>query len=258
MVGGASDDRVYRNVIRVFKVVFRLLGLRLEVRGEHSLPADGPGVVASNHLSYLDFTFVGLAGSRRRRLIRFMAKTAVFGNRWSGPLMRAMGHIPVDRTSGAAAYRRAARALAAGELVGVFPEATISRSCTLKSFKLGAATLAVREQVPLIPVVLWAPQRTFTVDRHYSLRRGKTILILVGEPIVAGPQADPVEVDAELRRRMDALLVEAWRTYPDRPRDDADRWWVPAAAGGTAPTPEEASAREQAAARKVAERAQRR
>ena len=250
----SQHDGVYRFVIRAFKVVFRLLGLRLQVHGEQSIPATGAAVLACNHLSYLDFTFVGLAGTRRRRLIRFMAKTAVFDNGVAGPLMRAMGHIPVDRASGAAAYRRAARALADGELVGVFPEATISRSFTLKSFKLGAATLAVREQVPLIPVVLWAPQRTFTVDKQYCWRRGKTVVIAVGQPIVAGPDADPVQVDAELRRRMDALLTEAWRTYPDQPRDDADRWWVPAVAGGTAPTPEVAAERERAAAARVEQR----
>ncbi|WP_375497847.1 lysophospholipid acyltransferase family protein [uncultured Jatrophihabitans sp.] len=240
-------DRFYRWVIRAFKALFRVLGLRLEVRGSSSIPSDGPAVLACNHLSYLDFTFVGLAGSRRRRLIRFMAKTSVFDHRVAGPLMRAMGHIPVDRASGAAAYRKAARALADGQLVGVFPEATISRSFTLKSFKLGAATLAVREQVPLIPVVLWAPQRTFTVDKHYSVRRGKAIVIAVGEPIIARADDDPVKIDAELRRRMDDLLVEAWRTYPDQPRDDADRWWVPAVAGGSAPTLEVAAELERAA-----------
>ena len=243
-----ANDRVYRWVVRAFRVLFRVLGLRLQVRGESSIPASGPAVLASNHLSYLDFTFVGLAGARRRRLIRFMAKKSVFEHGVAGPLMRTMGHIPVDRDSGAAAYRRAARELAAGQLVGVFPEATISRSFTLKSFKLGAATLAVREQVPLIPVVLWAPQRTFTVDKHYSLRRGKAVLILVGEPIRTVPDDDPVKIDAELRRRMDDLLVEAWRTYPDHPRGDADRWWVPAVAGGTAPTLEVAAELERAAA----------
>ncbi|HEV7206834.1 MAG TPA: lysophospholipid acyltransferase family protein [Jatrophihabitans sp.] len=222
-------DRTYRVVVRVFRIVFRLLGLRFDVRGAEHIPRHGPAVLASNHLSYLDFTFIGLAASSRHRLVRFMAKHATFANPVSGPLMRAMRHIPVDRSSGAAAYRRAARELAAGELVGIFPEATISRSFTLKSFKLGAATLAVREQVPLVPVVLWGAQRTFTVDRRYSVRRGKTIMVFVGEAIVAAPGDDPRDVDAELRRRMDELLAIAVRDYPDRPRDDADRWWLPAA-----------------------------
>lgn len=228
-------------MIRLFRLVFRLLGLRFDVRGVEHLPQSGAAVLACNHLSYLDFTFVGLAASHRGRLVRFMAKQSTFDNGVSGPLMRAMGHVPVDRTSGAAAYRRAAGKLAAGELVGIFPEATISRSFTLKSFKLGAATLAVREQVPLIPVVLWAPQRTFTVDRRYSVRRGKTISVYVGESIVAAPEDDPRTVDKELRRRMDTLLEHAWRNYPDAPRDEADRWWVPASVGGAAPTLEQAA-----------------
>lgn len=240
-------DRTYRVVIRLFRAAFRLLGLHFDVRGAEHVPTRGPALLASNHLSYLDFTFVGLAALGRGRLVRFMAKRSTFDSRVTGPLMRAMRHIPVDRTSGAAAYRRAARALAAGELVGIFPEATISRSFTLKSFKLGAATLAVREQVPLLPVILWAPQRTFTVDRRYSLRRGKTIMVLVGEPIVAAPDADPAAVDVQLRARLQALLEQAWRWYPDQPRGDGDNWWVPAALGGGAPTVERAAELEAAA-----------
>jgi len=237
----APNDRAYGMIVFAFRVVFRILGLRFEIRGTENLPRTGPALLASNHLSYLDFTFVGLAAFRIRRLVRFMAKKSTFENSVGGPLMRTMGHIPVDRESGAAAYRIAARKLAAGELVGIFPEATISRSFTLKSFKLGAATLAVKEQVPLIPVVLWGAQRTFTTDRHYSLRRGKTISIYLGEPIRPARDADPRQVDAELRRRMDLLLDEACRNYPDHPRNDGDLWWLPARLGGAAPSLEEAA-----------------
>ncbi len=249
-------DRTYHAVIGLFRVVFRALGLRFDVRGADHIPARGAALLASNHLSYLDFTFVGLAARERHRLVRFMAKKSTFDHGVSGPLMRAMDHIPVDRESGAAAYRKAARRLAAGELVGIFPEATISRSWTLKSFKLGAATLAVRESVPLIPVVVWAPQRTFTVDRHYSLRRGKTIMVLVGAPIVARPDDDPRDVDRTLRRRLDDLLDAACDDYPDVPASDHDLWWLPAARGGTAPDLEQAALAEDAArARRSAKKA---
>ncbi|WP_338178903.1 lysophospholipid acyltransferase family protein [Jatrophihabitans sp.] len=253
----ARTDLVYRVVVRSFRVIFRLLGLRFDVRGLENLPRSGAALLASNHLSYLDFTFVGLVASRDGRLVRFMAKQSTFENSVSGPLMRAMRHIPVDRSCGAVAYRIAARQLAAGELVGIFPEATISRSFMLKSFKLGAATLAVREQVPLIPVVLWGAQRTFTTDKHYSLRRGKAISIYVGEPIIAAPDADPRDVDAELRRRMDLMLDDAVRNYPQQPRNDADRWWLPGRLGGTAPSLEEAAVAEIAHdARRAAKRAE--
>ena len=240
-------DIVYRLVNGGFRVVFRALGLRFDVRGTQHIPADGPTVLASNHLSFLDFTFVGLAADRSGRLVRFMAKQAVFDHPLSAPLMRAMRHIPVDRTSGAAAYRRATRALTAGEVVGVFPEATISRAWTLKTFKPGAAALAIREQVPLIPVVTWGGQRILTVDGHRSLRRGHTVTVLVGAPMHPGPDEAIADVTAELRRRMQELLDEAQTSYPDRPRDDTDRWWLPRHLGGTALTAEAADALDQAA-----------
>lgn len=231
----AMRDLTYRLVIRAFRLVFWLLGLRFDVRGADRLPRNGPAILASNHLSYLDFAFVGLAAGQQGRFVRFMAKEAVFRNGLCGPLMRAMGHIPVDRSSGAAAYRRAARTLDQAEFVGIFPEATISRSWRLSSFKLGAATLAVKQQVPLYPVILWGGQRILTVDRHWSLRRGKAITVLVGEPLRPAPTAARADVDAELRRRMQVLLDEALRDYPESPADDSDRWWLPADLGGTAP-----------------------
>ncbi|GMA86718.1 hypothetical protein GCM10025868_19680 [Angustibacter aerolatus] len=61
-----------------------------------------------------------------------MAKESVFTNRVSGPLMRGMHHISVDRQAGSASFRAALTALKQGEVVGIFPEATISRSFTVK------------------------------------------------------------------------------------------------------------------------------
>ena len=233
-------DLVYRVINGAFRVVFRALGLRFDVRGTEHIPTDGPAVLASNHISFVDFTFVGLAANRRGRLVRFMAKQAVFDHPVSAPLMRAMRHIPVNRSSGAAAYRRAMRALGDGQVVGVFPEATISRAWTLKDFMPGAAALAIREQVPLIPVVTWGGQRILTVDGRHSLRRGKAVTVIVGAPMHPGPEATIAGVTAELGQRLQDLLDEAQSSYPDRPGDDSDRWWLPRQLGGTAPTPADA------------------
>lgn len=115
-------DRVYPPVIRACKLVFRLLGLKLEMTGLENVPATGGLVLASNHVSYLDFIFSGLAPwEAHRRLTRFMAKDVVFEHRISGPLMRGMHHIPVDREAGSASFRLALKALKAGEIVGLFP-----------------------------------------------------------------------------------------------------------------------------------------
>ncbi len=239
-------DLVYRVVIVCFRVIFRALGLRISIEGAERIPASGAAVIAANHIGFLDFTFIGLAARPQRRLIRFMAKRATFDNPVSGPLMRAMHHIKVDRSNGAPAYRRAIRAVQAGELVGVFPEATISRSWTLRPFKPGAAALAVREGVPLIPVIAWGGHRLFTVGGHRTLRRGTAVTILVGEPILPG--TDAAEVGALLRRRMTELLDRAQRDYPQRPGPAEDPWWLPRHLGGSAPDAEQAARLDDAAA----------
>src|SRR4051794_16852063 len=105
---------VYPPVIRTALGVFRALDLRFDLRGLDNVPTGGGAVLAANHVSYLDFMFVGLPAYRRGRLVRFMAKESVFRHPVSGPLMRGMHHIPVDRAAGAAAFRHAQEALRAG------------------------------------------------------------------------------------------------------------------------------------------------
>src|ERR671939_1838058 len=134
-------------------------------------------------------------------------------------------------------------ALKAGEIVGVFPEATISRSFELKEFKAGAARMAQAAGVPLVPTVVWGGQRIYTKGQPPDLtHRGKAITVAFGEPLTPGRRDNGEEVTAELRRRMTTLLDQVRTTYPDRPRGDDDRWWLPASMGGTAPTLAEAMA----------------
>lgn len=236
-----GSDVTYRVVVRIFGTLYRLMGYRFDVRGVEHLPTAGAGVVAGNHIGFLDFTFIGYAARPQKRRIRFMAKRSVFELPFVGRLMRSMRHIPVDRRSGARAYRQGLRLLDDGQLVGVFPEATISRSWLLKPFKRGAAGLAVSRQVPLIPVIVWGGHRIYTVDGHRSLRRRMPITIVVGEPLRASPGESVDELSLRLRLAMDALLAEAIDTYPAKPRDDEDRWWLPYDRGGSAPDPETAA-----------------
>lgn len=228
-------------VIRIFGTLFRLMGYRFDVRGVENLPATGPGVIAANHIGFLDFTFIGYAARSRRRLVRFMAKRSTFETRVGGWFMRTMRHIPVDRKAGFRAYRQGLRELDHGQLVGVFPEATISRSWLLKPFKRGAAGLSISRQVPLIPIIVWGGHRILTVDGHRTLRRRIPITILVGEALHPGEGETIDELSARLHERMEAMLNEAIDSYPATPRDDADRWWLPQDRGGTAPDPETAA-----------------
>ncbi|WP_032381064.1 lysophospholipid acyltransferase family protein [Rhodococcoides fascians] len=228
-------EPVYRSVIGIARTVFAFEGLKFEVEGEEHIPATGGAVIAVNHTGYMDFTYAGLPPRRVKRYIRFMAKKEVFDNKVSGPIMRALRHIPVDRGAGAESYKSAVESLRNGELVGVYPEATISRSFEIKEFKSGAARMAIEAGVPIIPTVIWGAQRVWT--KGYPKRLGRTntpISIAVGEPIA--PVGPPNELTDKLRAVMQKMLLELQENYHHEP----GAYWVPARLGGSAPTLEEA------------------
>jgi len=232
-------DLTYPPIIVMAKLGFRALGFRFQMSGTEHVPRSGGAVLAFNHISYLDFVLGGYAAQPSKRLVRFMAKRELFDHRWTGPLMRSLHHISVDRAEGVASYDEAVRHLRMGEVVGIFPEATISRSFELKELKTGAARLAATAGVPLVPAVLWGTQRIKTKDHPQDFSRGKTIAIRVGEPLEPAGRS-PVTETAELKARMAALLDEAIRGYPAEEQPPGS-WWLPASYGGSAPTPEEAA-----------------
>ncbi|MEO5982989.1 MAG: lysophospholipid acyltransferase family protein [Pedococcus sp.] len=236
-------DLTYRLVIRVCHGLFRLLGLRIDVVGAERLPPTGPVLVAANHSSFIDFMFVGQVGAARGRLVRFMAKQSVFDAPVSGQLLRGMHHIPVDRAHGETAARSGLRALQAGEVVGIYPEATISRAFVVKDrsdVKRGAAYLALRTGAPIVPVAHWGIHRIYTVDGRVSLRRGTAVQVLVGDPITPLPGEDADALTTRLHGVLVEMVEQLVGTYPQRPAEPHTAWWWPASRGGAAPAPEEA------------------
>ena len=249
-------EPVYGTVIQAARLVWRLQGLRFTVTGVQNLPVTGGAVIAVNHTSYFDFTFAGLPAYQqgRGRKVRFMAKKEVFDHKIGGPVMRKLRHIEVDRSSGAESFAAACAALKSGELVGVYPEATISRSFEIKAFKSGAARMAIEADVPIVPHIIWGAQRVWTKGHPRNMRRPKVpISVAVGEPIY--PTLPPAELTALLRHRMQHLLERVQEDYGPHP---AGEFWVPHRLGGGAPTLAEADRMDmEEAAEKAARRAAR-
>ena len=246
-------EPVYRPVLAVARTLFKAEGLKFALTGTENVPHTGGAVLVMNHVGYLDFTYAGLGCQASNRLVRFMAKQEVFSHPVSGPLMRGMHHIPVDRAAGAGSYRAAVEALASGEIIGVFPEATISRSFELKDFKSGAARMALEAGVPLLPMIIWGSQRVWTKGHPKRLGRTNTpISVDIEKPVVAEGSAE--QITARLHAQMSGQLAKVRTAYPEHP---AGAYWVPAALGGSAPTPEEAAVldREEAKAKVAARRA---
>ena len=229
------NERVYPGVIRAARGVFRALGLRITLEGDEHVPVDGPVVLASNHVSFLDFLLVGLAGRRSDRYVRFLARHDVWSNPIARPLMTAMRHVPVDREAPAAAYLRARSLLHEGEAVGIFPEAGVSTSYTVRALMPGAVALARETGAPLLPLAIWGPQRILTATRPVDLRRGRPVSLLVGQPVYVDPATDLREGTARLGVRLQGMVDVLQRRPVHQPAPGEHARWHPAHLGGAAP-----------------------
>ena len=230
-------DLVYPPVIGAVRGFWKYLGLKLDFSGIEHLPDrnHGGAILAINHISYLDFAIAGTAALPMKRYVRFMAKKEIFDNKFAGPLMRGMHHISVDRSNGSASFVAALRALRDGEIIGIFPEGTISVSFEIKELKTGVVRLAQGANVPVIPTIIWGSQRIWTKKVQRDLRRLKIpVSVTFGEPIFFEKGGDVEAGEAFLRSTMVKMLHEMQEKYPDSHQGQR---WAPVRLGGTAPAP---------------------
>ena len=165
----------------VLRVVFRP-----HVEGADHVPATGPAILASNHLSYADWLFMPLTIARR---VTFVAKAEYFNTPGLKGWMQkkffsGAGQVPIDRASGSAAegaLSTAKRILGNGELFGIYPEGTRSHDGRLYRGKTGVARLALETGVPVIPVavvgtdVVAPPGKKFGTFTRPHVRYGRPL-----------------------------------------------------------------------------------
>ena len=228
-------DLVYPPVIVLIKSFWKYLGLKFDFQGQENVPLKGGAILAINHTSYLDFALAGTAALPAKRYVRFMAKKEIFDNKIAGPLMRGMHHINVDRSNGSASFVAALRSLKDGEIIGIFPEGTISTSFEIKGLKSGAVRLAIGAGVPVIPTIVWGGQRIYTKGVKPNFKRNKfPISVSFGEPIFYSRETDVEVAEAHLRDVLIEMLHKVQEKYPD---SHLGQRWAPVRLGGTAPAP---------------------
>lgn len=228
-------DLVYPPVIVLIKSFWKYLGLKFDFQGQENVPLKGGAILAINHTSYFDFALAGTAALPAKRYVRFMAKKEIFENKIAGPLMRGMHHINVDRSNGSASFVAALRSLKDGEIIGIFPEGTISTSFEIKGLKSGAVRLAIGAGVPVIPTIVWGGQRIYTKGVKPNFKRNKTpISVSFGEPIFYSRETDVEVAEAHLRDVLIEMLHTVQEKYPD---SHLGQRWAPVRLGGTAPAP---------------------
>jgi 1-acyl-sn-glycerol-3-phosphate acyltransferase len=207
---------------------------RLEIVGRENVPKEQPYVLAPVHRSYIDSMFAGCVSPRRPR---FMAKSGVFDRPLAGKLYSSLGSFPVRRgTPDREALALCEQALVAGEPVVLFPEGTRAAGPVLKQLLRGPAFLALRANVPIVPVGIGGSEKAMPVGAKWVHRA--RISVVVGKPIWPPPKSDSGRVPRRmiddmterLRSELQALFDEAMA------RAERSRSGTAAAGAGTTGT----------------------
>jgi len=150
--------------LRAFLTPFLMLLFRPKVKGLRNVPASGPLILASNHLSFSDSIFMPLVVPRK---VTFLAKSEYFTSPGPKGLLKkltfiALGQVPVDRSGGRrseAALITGLKILAEGKCLGIYPEGTRSPDGRLYKGRTGIARLAIESGAPIIPVAMFNTEK---------------------------------------------------------------------------------------------------
>ncbi|MEE6178130.1 lysophospholipid acyltransferase family protein [Mycobacterium sp. 050134] len=227
----------FRFAEMVVPPVVALQGTKLKFENLDNIPAQGGALIALNHTSYLDWLPASIAAKERGRRLRFMIKAEMADVKAVNYVIKHARLIPVDRRNGHDAYAVAVDRLRGGELVGLHPEATISRSYELREFKSGTARMALAAQVPIVPLIVWGAHRIWPKDHPKKLIRNKVpVTVAAGRPIP--PLGTAEQLTGSLRQAMNSLLYRVQEEYPH----PEGAYWVPRRLGGDAPSQDDSRA----------------
>jgi len=193
MAGRGDLNGWWRFGVLVLGAVARPL-FRIRVTGVDSVPIEGPGIVASNHVSVLDGIALALVIARhRRRMTRFLAAAEFFRKPFYAWALRLYRQIPIRRGEGdEGALDEAVRTVRAGALAGIFPEGKVNPSPdgALQRGRTGVARMALATGAPVVPVGIWGTQRRWPRGRiRWERPLRTTIALEFGEPVTR--EGDP-------------------------------------------------------------------
>jgi 1-acyl-sn-glycerol-3-phosphate acyltransferase len=199
-----------RVFVPIFEAIYRTF-VHLEVEGVGKLPAEGPVILAANHLSNYDVFPLQFVLSRP---IFFMGKEELFRNPLMDWTIRQLGGFPVYRGEHDEwALRHAQSVLERGQVLGMFPEGSRNKGNGLRPAKTGVARLALRSKAPILPAALHGPQYMF-----HRFPRRTTVTVRFGDPILAQPGETHLSLTDRVMFALAELLpVEARGAYRFRP-----------------------------------------
>ena len=196
-------------VIRFLIWLVAKLYWRIGFEGLENVPATGPFVLAPVHRSFIDFALV--SGVTRRRM-GYMGKEALWKSRLLGGFISMLGAYPVNRGApDREALRRTLALLEKGEPLVLFPEGTRRTGPVVEHLHEGAAFVASRAGVPVVPVGIGGSERALPKEK--KVPRPVKIHIVVGPPLVPPPVAEGARHPS--RRAVKELTLELQRVLQD-------------------------------------------
>jgi 1-acyl-sn-glycerol-3-phosphate acyltransferase len=171
---------------------------RWHIEGIENIPKEGAAILAFNHIAYLDPFSSAYVVDKAGRIPRYLAKTELFQDKRIAWILKGAKQIEVRRGTREApmALDNALAALAAGEIIVVFPEGTITTDPDLSPMpaRSGTARLALGSDAPLIPCAVWGTQNVWPKNyaKHFWPPR-QEILVRIGEPMEVGGEPDSPE-----------------------------------------------------------------
>ena len=214
LAGDSLASRLFYTVMRALVVGLAVAFTRTRVIGRHNVPASGPFLLAPIHRSNID---TPLAAAVTRRRMRFMGKDSLWKVTPIGWIISALGAFPVARgTADREALKRCIAVLEAGEPLVLFPEGTRQSGPVVQPLFDGAAYVAVKAGVPIIPVGIGGSERV--MPKGSRMLYPRKCVVIVGEPIVASldesgrvPRSAVKDVTERLSSELQRLFDEAQR-----------------------------------------------
>lgn len=213
-LGGWEPQRLLQGILQPALLPF----LDWNIIDLDKFPRTGPFILVANHRSYMDPLAIGFLAGRADRAVRFLSKKEVTDAPVIGQVVRAMGTIRVDRGTGSNAPLEAAEeALAGGEIIVILPQGTIPRGEAFFEPELtgrpGAARLAARTRVPVIPVGIWGTEkfwpRAARVPDITNVSEPPVIRMQVGDPVDLKYRSDTADTKRIMRAIENLLPPQA-------------------------------------------------
>jgi 1-acyl-sn-glycerol-3-phosphate acyltransferase len=206
-------------ILRAFLTPFLMLLFRPKVKGLRHVPATGPVIIASNHLSFSDSIFMPLVVPRK---VTFLAKSEYFTSPGPKGLLKkltfiALGQVPVDRSGGRrseAALITGLKVLGEGKCLGIYPEGTRSPDGRLYKGRTGIARLAIESGCPVIPVAMFNTEKIQPTGK--VIPKVMRVKMYFGEPMYfEGDSSDLAYLRVVTDKIMDAIQEMSGQEYVD-------------------------------------------